>query len=143
MYVFVIIKHFTHQFIGRCLFRADIFRRRDNQLHLQTFARSSNNVAMERASRPRRFIEEQQTAKARYPCRAGDETHLPSSAPRITRIDIPVPISFPGRQRAGLRARSQPSEPRLLPLPSPDSCGSRVALRRWFAACAAPCRSAG
>ena len=99
----MIIEHFTHQFIGGAFLRTDVLRRRDNQLHLQTFAQleqRGDGAGIE----TRRFIEEQQTARrdilaaqaAGFIFPALDDHHQ-NRHPGTDR--------FPGGQRAGLRAQ--------------------------------------
>ncbi|XPE46803.1 hypothetical protein ACNKHO_05955 [Shigella flexneri] len=39
MNVLAILEHLTHQFIGRPFFPADVFRARDNELHIKAIAK--------------------------------------------------------------------------------------------------------
>ena len=62
MNVFGILEDFTHQFIGGAFLRADIFRRCDDELHLQTltqFKQRGDRTSIQ----SRCFIEEQQAAR--------------------------------------------------------------------------------
>ena len=61
MNVFAVLEHFTHQFIGGPFFRADVFRCRNDELHIKTLAKLKQR-GNRAGIKTRRFIQEQQAA---------------------------------------------------------------------------------
>ncbi len=100
----LIVEHLTHQFIGSAFFRTDVLRRCDNQLHLQTFAPARTGW---------RWSGRRDAPLHRGNSRRQSRDILAAQATGFIFPTLhhhhqnrhPGTDSFPGRQRAGLRAQ--------------------------------------